>query len=288
MKKTKIVILAILMIFGIAEISSACTRNEPTCNNLDVAVNNGNHVEVKPEMNNGINFQPQGQEQSSVNNLIGGSPTATGGAGGTGIGISKSTSSSTLEYHEVRQYPVPGEVSLPGILQTPNNDTAGPLVYRMNEITYIKYIYTLKELKDMAKGYDPKLKGGLLQKKILPKKQWSKTIAFYLEIPPNYSKYDFTQIGMIEADSDAKKIPSTALFGHAGLETAMRGGDSVFATGDGYQREDKNFSIGPGASYTGASGNGIATVSIAFVYAVRWKTDYPWIHFTATIAPTKK
>ncbi|MEF3691778.1 MAG: hypothetical protein V3574_01820 [Candidatus Moraniibacteriota bacterium] len=233
-----------------------------------------------------------GNSTSSSNALVG---NVGGGAGGVGIGGSSSSHSNasvgnveaSLTYEEVKQYPIPGEINLPGLLQTPNNDKPGPYYYDPQEMLYVKYVFTLEELEVMAEGKSPEIMGDLIKKKELPENQWSPEIAFYIEAPSSVAKSSIQQVGMMTLDSDSKKIDTPILFGVAGREAAKRGANAVIITGDGYQREDAAFSFGPGASITSPSGNTISTIALPFVYAKRWKEDYPWLHATAVIVPTK-
>ena len=232
--------------------------------------------------------------------VIGGGGTGgAGGGGGTGGnatgGNSSSSSNSSarigdvkaiVTFNEAKQYPVPGEINLPGVLNTPNDDKPGPYYYDPQEMLFIKYVFSVKELQDMAGKRSPATTGDLQEKEMVPEAQRSQTIAFYIGIPNGLEKKDIQQVGMMSLDSNSKKIPTTALFGVAGLEAIERGANAVIVSGDGYQRVDKALSFGPGASMTSPTGNSISTVALPFIFAKRWKTDYPWLHVVAVNVPT--
>ncbi|MDX9913827.1 MAG: hypothetical protein RBS77_04570 [Candidatus Moranbacteria bacterium] len=220
-----------------------------------------------------------------------------GGAGGNATGGNSSSSSNssarigdvkaTVTINEAQQYPVPGEINLPGVLNTPNNDRPGPSYYDPREMVFVKYVFTVEELKDMAGSRSPATTGDLQEKEVLPENQQSRTIAFYIEALPNgLKKENVRQIGMLSLDSNSKKISTVTLFGVLGLEAAKRGANAVVISGEGYQRVDKALSFGPGASMTSPTGNSIATVALPFIFAQRWKVDNPWLHGTAIIVPT--
>ncbi|MGW8185049.1 MAG: hypothetical protein ACWGHO_02985 [Candidatus Moraniibacteriota bacterium] len=233
--------------------------------------------------------------------VIGGGGTGgAGGGGGTGGnatgGNSSSSSNSSarigdvkaiVTFNEAKQYPVPGEINLPGVLNTPNNDRPGPSYYDPQEMVFIKYVFTVEELEDMAGSHSPTTTGDLQEKEVLPEAQQSRTIAFYIEALPNgLKKENVRQIGMMSLDSNSKKISTVTLFGVLGLEAAKRGANAVVISGEGYQRVDKALSFGPGASMTGPTGNSVVTVALPFILAQRWKVDNPWLHGTAIIVPT--
>lgn len=220
-----------------------------------------------------------------------------GGAGGNATGGNSSSSSNSsarigdvkaiVTFNEAKQYPVPGEINLPGVLNTPNNDRPGPSYYDPREMVFIKYVFTIEELEDMAGGRSPATTGDLQEKEVLPEDQQSQTIAFYIETLPNgLEKENVRQVGMMSLDSNSKKVSTVTLFGVLGLEAAKRGANAVVISGEGYQRVDKALSFGPGASMTSPTGNSIATVALPFIFAQRWKVDNPWLHGTAVVVPT--
>ena len=282
--------------------AQAQSQNQSLSNEVSVGVGVGVGIENNPTINSPSSANANVQNNPTINNPSSASAnnegvtqktevTVMGGEGGKG-GASSSTSKASVgdiltsvTLNEAKQYPVPGEINQPGLLQTPNNDKPGPYYYDPNEVLFVKFVFTLEELEVMAEGASPDIMGDLLKKKELPREQWSPRIAFYLEIPQGVSKSSIQQVGMMTLDSESKKIDTPKLFGVAGRETAKRGANAVMITGDGYQREDKAFSFGPGASMTGPSGSTISTVALPFIYAKRWKDDQPWLHATAVNMP---
>ncbi len=297
----KILLAVLISCFIAVPPSMACTGN---CDEPKKETPSPSPTSNKVEVNNEINYSPkttnvQNQatlvQNAPVNTVVGGATnvTATGGNANSDSSANSNSSATvgdvaaTLHYQEVKQYPVPGEINSPGILLTSTPDAAGPTVYKAEEIVYLQYLFTREQLADMAGNDEPDMRGDLLRKVILPESEWSSEVAFYLEIPPNLKKQNIRQLGMIMLDANSA-ITTAELFGRAGLEAVKRGANAVFFTGTGFQREDKAFTFGPGASITSPAGQSLSTVALPFVFAKRWKDDEAFVRATAAVISTAK